>query len=502
MIASSAAQPACRSGFDFARVLFVLAVMSMAGCGNGDAPASEAGGGADGVTVLRDAGLPPYTGDLDTLRDKGVIRALVTYSRTDFFIDDGRMRGIQAEFLRAFEQQLNEGVTDPAKQVRVQFLPVTFDRMIPAVAEGLGDIGAHFLTVTADRQEHVDFATGKRMRVDEIVVTHKDVSDVVRLEDLSGREVVVLRGSSYATHLRAVNEDFRSRGLAPIRVVEADARLLSEDLLELVNAGALDVTVIDDYRGRLWAKVLPDIRLREDIKVAEGNPVGWVLRKDSPRLQAALDRFVDQGGKGTLLGNMLFKRYFENTRWITDPNRAEEQDRLNRFIGLFRTYGERYGFDPLALAAQAYQESGLKHETLSHRGAVGLMQLLPSTASDPNVGMEDISTPERNVHAAAKYMAFLRDRYFSGDDIAKQDRLAFSWAAYNAGPAKVRRMRAMAAEMGLDPNRWFGHVEVAAARIVGRETVQYVRNIKKYHLAYRLARQVDAEKKEARDQAL
>jgi membrane-bound lytic murein transglycosylase MltF len=114
------------------------------------------------------------------------------------------------------------------------------------------------------------------------------------------------------------------------------------------------------------------------------------------------------------------------------------------------------------------------------------MQLLPSTAKDKNVGIANIKDPEGNIHAGTKYLAFLRDRYFSDEGLSEVDRLAFTWAAYNAGPAKVRKMRDLAAEMGRDPNQWFGHVEVAAGRIVGRETVKYVDDVYKYYLAYRL----------------
>jgi membrane-bound lytic murein transglycosylase MltF len=117
---------------------------------------------------------------------------------------------------------------------------------------------------------------------------------------------------------------------------------------------------------------------------------------------------------------------------------------------------------------------------------VGVMQVLPSTAADPNVAIERIDELENNIHAGVRYLAFLRDRYFSDPEISPLDRNAFSWAAYNAGPAKVRKMRQQAAKMGLDPNIWFSNVEVAAARVVGREPVQYVSNIYKYYVAYRL----------------
>ncbi len=51
--------------------------------------------------------------------------------------------------------------------------------------------------------------------------------------------------------------------------------------------------------------------------------------------------------------------------------------------------------------------------------------------------------------------------------------------------------------MGLDPNKWFGNVEVAAAKVIGRETYQYVRNIFKYYISYKLI----TDRKKMRDEA-
>jgi membrane-bound lytic murein transglycosylase MltF len=185
---------------------------------------------------------------------------------------------------------------------------------------------------------------------------------------------------------------------------------------------------------------------------------------------------------------MLFKRYYENTQWIKNPLSDEARARLKALLGLFRKYAGQFGFDTLAVVAQAYQESKLDHGAKSHVGAVGIMQLLPSTAADTNVGIRDINAVEDNIHAGVKYLAFLRERYFNDPQIKEEDRVAFVWAAYNAGPAKVRRMRETAAEMGLDPNVWFNNVEMAAGKLVGRETVHYVGNIFKYYVAYSLVK--------------
>lgn len=181
--------------------------------------------------------------------------------------------------------------------------------------------------------------------------------------------------------------------------------------------------------------------------------------------------------------------YLGQTRWIENPTSGKKKARLERLRPLFDRFGQAYDLDPLALQALAFHESALDQGRRSARGAVGLMQMLPATARDPNVDIADIHKVENNVHAGAKYLAFLRDRYFSSADIDPQARMAFVWAAYNAGPARVAQMRKLAARMGLNPNRWFGHVEVAAGRLVGRETVKYVANIKKYLIAYRLLRE-------------
>lgn len=153
---------------------------------------------------------------------------------------------------------------------------------------------------------------------------------------------------------------------------------------------------------------------------------------------------------------------------------------------LFKKYAAKYDFDWLMLTAQGYQESRLNQDTRSAAGAVGIMQLLPTTAADRHVGIEDISSVENNIHAGAKYMSWLRDTYFTDADMTPIDQTLFAFAAYNAGPGRVAKLRKEAASMGLDPNIWFNNVEVVAAKRIGRETVQYVSNIYKYWVAYTL----------------
>ena len=307
----------------------------------------------------------------------------------------------------------------------------------------------------------------------------------------------VLSGSSYVQHLTGLSEKFKAAGRPPVYVVESDPYLGTEDILELVNAGIVEVTVADNHIARLWANVLPDIKVHEDIAVNTDGEIAWAVRKDNPELLANLNDFLRTHRKGTKLGNVLFKRYYENTRWIQNPLSETSRKKLEQYHALFQKYSAEYSFDWLLIAALAYQESRLNPTKKSNRGAVGIMQIKPSTANDKNVGIKDVHKLENNVHAGVKYLAFLRDRYFTSPDIEPGASVHLSLAAYNAGPAKVRRMRDQAKKMGLDPNIWFRNVEQAAQQIVGSETTRYVANIYKYYLAYTLLNNLNDNKADA-----
>ena len=459
-------------------VLFFLAVAVVL-AGEKEAPDTD-------TLVVPEVIRAPFTGDLPQIRKRGILRALVSPSRTDFFLEGRRPNGILVELLAQYLKTLNKSVKKGELRISVKYVIVPFNELIPALLDGRGDIVVANLTVTPEREAKVAFVRGKENRVDELVVTHKHVTDIDSLDDLAGRTVEVLAGSSYVEHLRRLNEDLKDEGKKPVEIRESNRHLATEDLLEMTNAGVIDITVADDYRAQLWSRVLPDIVVHENVKLNAGGTLGWAVRKENPKLLKSLNLATPHLRAGTLIGNALINRYYKNTKWIKNPVSRSERKKLQKLASLFQKYGEQYDFDWLALTAQGYQESTLNHSLRSPAGAVGIMQLLPSTAKDPNVGIPDISSEENNIHAGVKYLAFLRDRYFDDPVLAEEDRLAFSWAAYNAGPAKVRRMQRKARELGLDPNRWFGNVEQGALAVVGRETVRYVRNIYKYYITYRL----------------
>jgi membrane-bound lytic murein transglycosylase MltF len=428
-----------------------------------------------------------WVGDLDEMAERGVVRALVAYSLGQYFLDGATQRGATYEALTEFETFLNQRLGRKTIKVPVLIIPVQRDELFPALERGLGDLAAANLTVTKSRLEQVDFSDPLVTGVSELVVTGPAGPELRSLDDLAGREVHVRRSSSYWRSLEKLNDDLQGRGLKPVKMVPAEEFLQDEDLLEMVNAGLVPTVIADSTKARFWAEIFDKIRVHEDLAVRTGGEIAWAFRKDSPKLAEAVNAFVRKHKKGTLIGNVLLNRYLKNTKWAHNALAGGDRARFESTIGIFKKYGERYGFDHLMLAALAYQESRLDQSVRSKAGAVGVMQLLPSTAADPNVGIPDITTLENNIHAGTKYLRFIRDRYFSDPAMDPLNQTLFTFAAYNAGPARVAGLREEASRTGLDPNEWFGSVEHVAAKRIGRETVQYVSNIGKYWVAYRLA---------------
>jgi membrane-bound lytic murein transglycosylase MltF len=437
------------------------------------------------------------TGDLDKMIARRQIRVLLVHSKTFYFIDRGRQRGATYDFMRLFEDDLNRRLKTGNLRVHVVFIPVGRDELIKGLVEGRGDIAAANLTITPERREQVDFSDPLGSGVNEIVVTGPASPPIRTAQDLSGQEVFVRQSSSYYESLLALNAELEKAGRPPVRLKLAPETLEDEDLLEMVNAGLVRLVVVDDHKAEFWAQIFPKIQLRPEAAVRTGGAIGWAFRKNSPKLAAAVNRFIGAHRKGTALGNEIFNRYLRRGKYVRNALDPEELRKYNQTVSLFRTYGDRYDFDALMLTAQGYQESQLDNQRRSKAGAVGVMQVLPATGKEMQVG--DIRQLDPNIHAGTKYLRFMVDRYFADATMQPVDKMLFAFASYNAGPAKIARLRKEAKASGLNPNVWFNNVERIAAKRIGRETVQYVSNIYKYYVAYRLLEDERQEREKAKE---
>lgn len=444
------------------------------------------------------------TGDLDTILTERAFRLIVPYSKTHFFIDKGREMGVAAEFGREFETWLNKRRAKKGLPIRVVFVPTPRDKMFAALLNGRGDAVAANLTITAKREEIVDFARPWLTGVDEILVTGPAApAKLAGLDDLAGRELPVREGTSYVEHIDAINADFAKRGLAPIKPVKLSPRLQAEDVLQMVAAGLLPWAIADSHVAGFWARADKKLTQRPDIVFNSGGEIAWAIRPDSPLLKAELDEFFAARKEKTAFGATILRRYYGGRATVRNAAAAADAARFEAMVESFRRHAGATNFDFLLLAAQGYQESRLDQTQVSPRGAVGIMQLLPSTAEAPPIAIKGVAhDPDLNIKAGAEVMALLRKRYVNDPELDDVDRTLLTFAAYNAGPGNLRKFRRRATQMGLDPNVWFDNVEVAAARIVGAETVHYVGNIYKYYVAYRLAMQQAAANRAAREAAV
>jgi len=469
------------------------------------APPAQAGAPSDEAPLPEESTLPepmrqmmdkPFSGDFDDMIKRRLIRVGVTFNRTFYFVDKGAPRGLAYEYCTLYEEALNKRLNTGNLKVHLVMIPMPRDLLIPSLQAGKIDMIVAQLTVTPSRQQQVDFTEPTRRNVDEVLVTGPGAAPVAAADDLSGREVFVRKTSSYYDSLNAFNARLKAAGKPPVNVQTASENLEDDDLLEMVNAGLIPATVVDNYLANFWKQVFPDIRVHGDIALRTGGNLAVAIRKNSPQLTRELNGFIAKQGMDSAIGNILNKRYLQSTKFVKNAASAAERQKFMNLIELFRKYGDQYKFDFLLMAAQGYQESRLDQDAKSAVGAVGVMQVMPETGKEQKVG--DIRKVGPNVHAGVKYMRFIRDSFFESEPMDDLNKGLFTFAAYNAGPGRIKQLRREAQQRGLNPNLWFGNVERVASERIGRETVTYVSNIYKYYVAYKLISTEAARRKQTK----
>ena len=426
-----------------------------------------------------------FTGDLGEMVKRRLVRIGVTFNRTFYFVDHGDQRGVAYEFGKAFEDELNKKLkTGDAKKVSVYFVPLPRDLLASALTQGKVDLVAAQITIRPELQALVDFTNPTRTNVSEVVVTGPRAPAIASVDDLSGKAVYTRKDSKYYQSLIALNDQLKAKGKPPVVITEIPSNLEDDDMLEMANAGLLPIVVVDDYLAEFWKKIFTDLTIHDTVKLRTGASLAVAIRKNSPQIAAELNAFLTKFGLGTAFGNIIEKRYLVSTGYAKQATSEAERKKFLALVDLFRKYSQQYDVPYLLMAAQGYQESQLDQQAKSHVGAIGMMQLMPATGREMNVG--DITKTDVNIHAGVKYMRFMMDQYYKDEPMDRLNKGLFTFASYNAGPNRVRQLRKEAAKRGLDPNVWFGNVEQIASERIGRETVTYVSNIYKYFVAYQL----------------
>jgi membrane-bound lytic murein transglycosylase MltF len=444
-------------------------------------------------------GTRQWKGDFDGMKKRRIIRALVPYSKTFYYVEKGRQRGISYEIFQALETDLNRKVKSKNKNIKMHviYLPVGRDEIISRLVDGWGDVVFADLTITPERQKVADFSEPMYSGIKEIVVTGPGAPQIASLDNLSGKEIFIRKNTSYYEHVQDLNRKLAAAGKAPVKVREAPEELEAEDILEMVNSGLISATVVDRYKAVMWARVFKNLELHNDVMLHDSADNAFMIRKGSPQLKAMLDDFVKRYGQETNFGKSIVNRYVKDPKFVKSALGDDERKRFGATLDLFRKYGDQYDVDYLLMMAQGFQESGLDQNAKSAVGAVGVMQIMPATGKDLKVG--DITKLEPNIHGGVKYVRFMIDEFYKDEPMTQLNKGLFAFASYNAGPGRVAQLRREAAKRGLDPNRWFNNVELVAADRIGSETVNYVSNIYKYYTAYKLLVAQDEERRKARE---
>ena len=450
-----------------------LAVLVAAGAivlGCAKKPASD-------TAATAGASAKSWTGDFDGMFERRNIRMLVPSSPSLYFVENGKEHGLTADLAHDFETYLNQKHAKElgGRPITVTLIPTTRDKLLTGLADGTGDIAGGNLTATASRMQMADFvAPTQREPAEEVLVSGPGAPAVATPADISGKSVNVRQSSSYFESLNTLNDKLTGGGKTAVRIVTMPDALEDEDLLEMLNAGLFDYMVVDSWKAKLWAEVLPKIKVHDDIVLRSGGTIGWAIRKQSPKLQAEIEGFYKvASGQGLIEARLA---NYRETLHKAAQNSTGSMSTFDRTLTLFRKYGKQYPFDPLMLAAQGFNESQLNQSTGSQAAA----------ATGTQTPLARGAALGKNVDASKKYIDQLMAQHFSDAKFSEADRTLFTFASYKAGPDNISRMRADATKRGLDPNQWFNNVELVAAQELGTETTTYVRNIYKYDVSFGL----------------
>lgn len=429
-------------------------------------------------------------GDMEELRERGSLRLITRNNAVNYYLHRGQHLGFDYEFSKLLADSLG---------LRLEVVvPPSRDQLIPWLLKGKGDIIAASLTVTEERAREVRFSA-PYLFVDEMLVQR--TSGDRRLkgpEDLADAIIHVRKSSSYHDTLLALQERYR------FSISFADEEVETETLVAQVSSGIIDFTVADTHilgverlvhdnveaafalDGLLSAPDPADRKGRLGDRGAK--KIAFAVRPTSNKLASLTDDFVRRQFRG-LEFNMLRNRYFGNQNRALEAKeeRAGQSGTLSPYDDLIKKYSGRYELDWRLMASLAYQESRFDPSARSWVGAVGLFQVMPATGKE--LGFDNLVDPEQSTHAGIKYIYRLIERF--EPTLAFRQRVRFALASYNAGYGHVQDARRLAAELGMNPDRWFGNVEQAMlllqqpkyyrrARfgyVRGKEPVQYVSQI-------------------------
>ena len=223
------------------------------------------------------------------------------------------------------------------RPLTIYIAPATRDKLLPYLNEGLADVAIGNLTVTDERLKEVDFIPGDEGRkiINEVLVTGPKSPELKGLDDLSGKRVHVRKASSYYDSLQKQNERFKADDKPEIRLILVPDSLEDEDMMEMLDAGLIEVLVVDDWKAHMWAQVLPKVKVRADLVLRANAKTGWAIRKDSPKLAAEIDDFFRNWAMKQGVADYRMNAYIKKFKGMRAPTTIAEYKRFQENMALF-----------------------------------------------------------------------------------------------------------------------------------------------------------------------
>ncbi len=395
----------------------------------------------------------PYTFDLDSIKARGKIVALVDNSTTSYFIYKGQPMGFEYELLKRFANFI-----DVELEVKVIY---NLDSMVNYLNNGFGDVVAANITATSKRKKLVSFSDAIHRTHQVLIQRENKDSLITNLNELSGKIIHVWSNSSFLERLQNLSGELGE----PINIVAVNnhdtgvAMNKTLQLIESVAEGQIDYTVADENIAKVQQKMHGNLNI--DLALSLEQSIAWAFRKtDTNLIRIANEWLKKEKEKSDFYTIYLkyFKARSKLKKKLTSDFSSVSGGQISRYDETIKEEAKRIGWDWRLLAAQIYQESKFQHDAESWTGAFGLMQLVPHTAAAYGLDSNNIKTPEANIKAGVNYLLWIQDFWEKHIPDSTQ-RKKFVLASYNVGLGHIIDAKNLADKYGADPSVWDDNVE-------------------------------------------
>lgn len=295
--------------------------------------------------------------DLDAIKKDGVLKALVVYSSTSYFLYKGQPMGFEYELLKRLADHLD---------LKLEIVVSTdLDSQFEILNRGDVDLIAHGMAITNQRKDEVAFTEYLYLTKQVLVQKKPDnyrkiswgalqkqlVHDPIELIDDT---VSIRRNSNYYERLISLSNEIGGN----IVIDTLNSQLSTDEIINMVADGKIKYTIADENLAKINASYNPILKI--DIPVSFSQRIAWVTRKNSPNFHAVINKWIKAERKEAT-NYVIYNKYFKNKRNFKRRIKSDyyslNNNQISKYDDLIKKYAKKINWDWRLLAAQVYQES-------------------------------------------------------------------------------------------------------------------------------------------------